>query len=571
MNEWLKKFTSGLKEKWAKWSLIQKGILIGIVAAVFVAIILLFNVSSKPTTVKVFSTPVTGQLASQIMTVIDNQNITPKPVIDEAGFITVKDEATATRIRAILTRENLTPANEDPFASYYDRGWSTTDADQNVKLAKATEAALRNFIIASSDDVTDAEVHLKLPPDKLFKADQNEVSCAVSLRLAYNSDLATNTRKKKSLVQLILKAVEGLKEDNLAVTDASTLELLNDFEGTDELDRAQLYERQQKIIHKQEIQMAASLLKSLQGIKGEDRIRDVNVKIETDFSKKTIDSTVYKPIEKKPDNPDTPYDDSEYVDYYPISSSTVTREWQGTGFNPMGPTNVEGNNPPVYKDMTNQIGKQIETGVTQNNVINTDIIHQEISPKIDKITVSANVDGIWIKERDKNGKEVINEQGGITRTYQPAPKEELEELANYIQSAIGYDRARGYRVTVTGIQIDRRKEFEEEDDRLRRAKQRTLTIILVLVGFAAVLVVFILYRIISRELERRRRIKADELRRQQELARIMALQEAKEEGMEVTMSVEERRRAELQENAITMAKEHPEDVAMLIRTWLMEE
>ena len=46
---------------------------------------------------------------------------------------------------------------------------------------------------------------------------------------------------------------------------------------------------------------------------------------------------------------------------------------------------------------------------------------------------------------------------------------------------------------------------------------------------------------------------------------------AKEEGMEVSMSVEERKRAELQENAIAMAKEHPEDVAMLIRTWLMEE
>ena len=41
--------------------------------------------------------------------------------------------------------------------------------------------------------------------------------------------------------------------------------------------------------------------------------------------------------------------------------------------------------------------------------------------------------------------------------------------------------------------------------------------------------------------------------------------------MEVSMSVEERKRLELQENAINMAKEHPEDVALLIRTWLMEE
>ena len=41
--------------------------------------------------------------------------------------------------------------------------------------------------------------------------------------------------------------------------------------------------------------------------------------------------------------------------------------------------------------------------------------------------------------------------------------------------------------------------------------------------------------------------------------------------MNISMSVEESRRAELLENAINLAKEHPEDVALLIRTWLMEE
>jgi len=50
-----------------------------------------------------------------------------------------------------------------------------------------------------------------------------------------------------------------------------------------------------------------------------------------------------------------------------------------------------------------------------------------------------------------------------------------------------------------------------------------------------------------------------------------ALRSAEEEGTEVEMSVEERARLEMQENAINMAREHPEDVAQLIRTWLMEE
>ena len=37
------------------------------------------------------------------------------------------------------------------------------------------------------------------------------------------------------------------------------------------------------------------------------------------------------------------------------------------------------------------------------------------------------------------------------------------------------------------------------------------------------------------------------------------------------IAIEERARLEMQENAINMAREHPEDVAQLIRTWLMEE
>ena len=147
----------------------------------------------------------------------------------------------------------------------------------------------------------------------------------------------------------------------------------------------------------------------------------------------------------------------------------------------------------------------------------------------------------------------------------------MEEIAALVEGAIGYDRAKNYRVVVRSVQIDRTKEFEAEDEALRKARQTRITIIIVLSGLAIVLFLFILYRFISRELERRRRLKAEEERRRQEQARINALQIAQEEGMEVTMSVEERRRAELQENAIAMAKEHPEDVAMLIRTWLMEE
>ena len=113
-------------------------------------------------------------------------------------------------------------------------------------------------------------------------------------------------------------------------------------------------------------------------------------------------------------------------------------------------------------------------------------------------------------------------------------------------------------------------QFAEEDAAYFKQRQMQLTILIILGGLVLLAVGFVAYRIISREMERRRRLREEEISRQQQALRESALLEA-EDGVEVSMSVEERRRMELQENAINMAKEHPGDVAQLIRTWLLEE
>jgi len=567
MNEWLKKLGESAKAAWAKWSKIQKGIIIGIAVVIFIAVAALFRVSSTPTTVRLFNAPVTGDMQSQILTRLDQENV--QATVNDAGYISVPDEKTAIKMRDILISEGLVPAVVDPWASFFDRGWSTTDADQNQKKKIAIEKALEQHIQAI-DDISFVDAELSLPEDKLFKADQDPVKASVLIRAMPMSDLYTNRRRILGIQRLIISAVEGLTAENCTITDADG-NILNDFEGMAESDRLDLVKKQEKLIREGEAHYRAQILKALQNTLSADRVRDLNIKIAMDFSKETKDSEVYHPITIREDNPDTPYDDSEFRDTLPKSSQTVTREWQGTGFNPQGPAGVEGQNPPVYSDMSNVIGKQTETGVTQNNALNKDLIHREESPRYNKVTVSVNIDGIWTKKYDKNHNPVFNETGGIERDYAPVPKEQLEQWADYIQSAIGYDRAKGYKVTVTNIPFDRTAEFEAEDAAILKARQTRLTIILVLIGLAAILAVFILYRFISREMERRRRLREEELLRKQQAARDQALWEAKEEGVEVTMSVEERKRAELQENAIAMAKEHPEDVAMLIRTWLMEE
>ena len=121
------------------------------------------------------------------------------------------------------------------------------------------------------------------------------------------------------------------------------------------------------------------------------------------------------------------------------------------------------------------------------------------------------------------------------------------------------------------LQFDHTEEHEIENARFRRQLQVRRTVISVLIGIAALLVAAFLYRVISKEMERRRRLREEELARQHQAMREAALRSAEEQGVEVELSVEERARLEMQENAINMAREHPEDVAQLIRTWLMEE
>jgi flagellar M-ring protein FliF len=162
-------------------------------------------------------------------------------------------------------------------------------------------------------------------------------------------------------------------------------------------------------------------------------------------------------------------------------------------------------------------------------------------------------------------------QGGVDRDYVPLNADELKNAQALIQDAIGYDKDRGDSVTVKNIPFDRSAQFKLEDaDYLRRVQVNQI-ILYSLIGLAVLMIVFIIVRIVSRELERRRRIAEEKRAIEQSMLRENAIRQAEEQNIEVSMSVEERKRLELQEHAINMAKEHPEDVAQLIRTWLREE
>lgn len=568
MNEWLKKLLTQVKDLWAKGSLIQKVIFIGIILLVIGAIILILTLSSTPTSVPLYNVAITDEAArDKILFRLAEENI---PVtVSAAGLLTVPDEATARKARTILVREDLTPSNVSPWNLFDTERWTTTDFERNVNLLRSITDQVTEHI-ESLEEVDRANVVIRMPERTLFAADQNPTTASVIIYQKPGSDILTNKKKIQGIQKLLMFAVEGLKEENISIADSSGT-ILNDFAGMADIERVDIVAKEQKLIATLETQYRAKVLTALQQIFGPDRVRDLNIKIDMDMSKRLVDATEYSPITIKPDNPDTPYDDSELVESITLSSETVTKKWTGTGYNPEGPAGAEGQTPPVYSDMSNLYGLSEESGVKKNEVINTKQIQEEKSPTIDRVTVSVNIDGTWRKKYDDKGQILFLPNGAIDREYVPIDAEVISNAQRLVQDAVGYNRTRGDSVTVQNIQFDRSAQFEAEDAAFLRAQQTRRTVFYVLTGIVAVLLAFMIFRVISREIEKRRRLREEELLRKHRMEREKILWESEQAGMEVTMSVEERRRAELQENAIAMAKDHPEDVAMLIRTWLMEE
>jgi flagellar M-ring protein FliF len=568
MNEWIRKLLSQLGGLWQKWSLTQKLILGGVVVAAIAGIVILTAVSARPTVVPLIQTPIkTDDELRLITSRLDTEGI--RYQVSEGNLIYVDDEKTADRAKAILIREDLIPKGTDPWAIFDLERWTITDFERNVNLRRAVTQAVTRHIEAF-DDVDKANVTIVMPEDELFAEDQKPVTASVILFTKPGSDMAGN-RKKIEGVQKILKfAVEGLTDANIVIADQNGL-VLNDFANLADYDRLEQTKQEQKLVRDLEMQYRAQVLKALQQIYTPDRVRDLNVKIEMDMSKKSVKTEEYFPVTIKSDNPNTPYDDSEIATSITRSKEQSSTTWEGTGFNPEGPAGAEGQTAPAYKDLQNMVGKMIQTSTKQNEEVNKRDIVEERSPQVDRVTVSVNIDGVWSWKYDDKGRPVIKPEGGIERAYAAIPPVELTEAESLIKDAVGYDRARGDSVTVRNIRYDRSSQFRDEDREWVRQQQVNQIILFSLIGLAVLMIGFIVFRVVSREFERRRRISEEKRALEQQMLRENAIRQAEEQNIEVSMSVEERKRLELQEHAINMAKEHPEDVAQLIRTWIREE
>jgi len=499
MSEWGKKLLGSVKILCGQLTMMQRVILCGITVAVIVGVIALFSVSSYSALVSVSDAPIRDEDArDRIITRIHEEGV--RTYVTPSGLIQVADETTARRMRAILIREDLIPRGIDPWAIFDRERWTITDFERNVNRQRAQTQMVTEHIKAV-DGVDNASVNIIWPERTLFASDQNPVTASVIITPRPGSDIAQNRHVIQGIERLLQLAVEGLRTENIVITDYTGV-ILNDFAGMAAMDRLALIEREHRQRQALEAKIRADVLRQLQAIFSDDRVRDLNVSIEMDMSARSVETTEYLPTVIRPRTPGLPYDDSEIVVSVPRSTSSSSTLWEGTGFNPEGPPGVEGQTPPAFRDMSNLFGRMNQETLVQNEEIGSRTTQEETSPQINRISVAVNIDGTWRVLRDEARNPVVTPQGSIEREYTPLPDDQRLAAVSLVQNAIGFNLARGDSVTVQNIPFDRNREFADEDAAYFRESQRRTTLLLFLSGIALLLLGFIIFRIVAKEMER---------------------------------------------------------------------
>jgi len=567
MEAFLKKILDTIKSIFSKLNQTQKLILFGAAALVIVGFIFIISFSSKKTEAFLFQTPLEQSDYTRITNKLTEWNAAYSE--KDGKYIIVKDENTSAYLRMKLGQAGILPSGIKGWELFDIQKWTTTDFERDITKRRAIIGEITKHI-KLLDDVEDVSIQVTMPEAQLYLDNEEPYTASVIITPSPYSDILKNKKKIQGIIDLIAFGVDRLKPENVVVTDNHG-NILSDFADDDEVSYLTRAREEWKIKERLRLRMQNEVGKKLKTVLGEDKV-DVSVEVTLDFDQKKVEKTEYIPIIKRKDNPETPYDETE-VELNVIRSEKETKEhFEGAGFVPEGPPGVEPNIPPGYKEALQEGTKYDKTESVKNYEISQQISHIESAPyKIERVSVAVWVDGTWKKLFDENGKPILLEEGGIKREYIPRTPEELRSYEEIVKGSIGYNPVRKDKVVVQNIQFDRTEEFELEDAYLKRREQLRKTLLSALIALFAIFIVTLAYRAISRELARRKRLREEGLARQQQLMREAALKSAEAEGVEVELSTEERARLEMQENVMSIAREHPEEVAKLIRTWLAEE
>ena len=540
MNEFLSRITGQIKAIWTTLKRTQKIVFIGAAVVVGLALFALIMYAKRVEYAVLYS-KVDEAEAGRITAKLTEWKIEYR--LKGGDILVPVEDRDDLRLR--LAKDKLAPRGGIVTFDIFDKVKLTiTDYERRINYIRALQGELTR-IIESIDGVEEARVLLNMPERRLYVEEREDATASIKLTLKPFAKLESS--QVRGIVALAAAAVEGLSPENVTVVDGAG-HILSDLEEDSE--EGTLAASQLELQREEARKLERKIRSTLGRVLGPDKV-EVVVKWEMNFDRR----------EKRQEKYSMPG-----FEQLKVSEEIEVEKFRGEGNRPEGPPGVEANLPQYQGVIEGKWPVTFDRDERRINYLaDKDEILQIWSPVITKISVGVFVDGSY--ERDEYG-ELKKEEG--KPVYIPRTEEELRKYDRLVRAAIGSDKDREYKdreyiVKIENIQFDRTAEWKMEEAAKKLAKKEGLVGYAVLGGIGLLILIIFL----SGFLAKKKGAKERELVHQREMEKITAMREM-EEAKSLKLSPEEQRRLDLEREVIEKARQRPEIVANLVKTWLAE-
>lgn len=294
------------------------------------------------------------------------------------------------------------------FELFDKPNWIGSEFDEKVNYQRALEGELEHTINTLSE-VESARVHLVMPHDSLYSAQQRDAKASVVLKLKHRS---LSDEQADAIRNLVASAVDDLHPEDVALVDAAGRLQLGKHGANADIEA-----------HEQEL--AAKLIEVLEPVAGPGNVR-ASVNVEYDSS--------------------TDDEINETFDPNNVVTLSMQRSEQSTGAQ-SGPAGVPGTasnapnvKPPLFPQQnTGNENLRQESGTygASKRVKHT----VQGAGKLRRVTAAILINHHMVV----NGRQV---------RWEPRTPMEMQHLTELAQAAIGFDSARGDQVSVEDMAFE---------------------------------------------------------------------------------------------------------------------
>ncbi|MCU1614128.1 MAG: fliF [Frankiales bacterium] len=486
-----------------------------------------FNWITAPTYAPLFSN-LAATDASAIVDQLNSSGVSYQLADGGATIMVPKDQVY--NLRLTMSGKGLPAQKGTGYALLDQQGITTSQFQQQVTYQRAVEGELAKTLQAIHG-VNAAVVHVAMPKDTVFTADQGKPTASVLLDLAAGTKLTGE--QVQAVTNLVSSSIQGMSPTDVTVADSQGQVLSAAGSGL----TAAAGDVRSQMEQDYGNRLAASAQQILDRVVGPNHAV-VSVQANLDLSQKDSTSETYAY------NNGTP----------PVSQSTTSEKYNGTGTAVGGVLGNVSNGTAGSSGGNSTYDKSSST--TNNSVDKTTTTTKDAPGAIKRLTVSVVMDGT------------------VAGNINP------QQIQSLVGNAVGLDTTRGDAITVAAMPFDTSaaKQAAADIAAAKKADQQAQMWSLVktgAIGLGILLVILVVWLRSRRRGEIEEEYEplelSDDMIQELDRLRIQSTRDdpissIDRQALELEAAERQRVRGEIS----AMVSERPDEVAAMLRGWLSE-